>query len=275
MEIGRALQEAAARTPLLTAVILLLTAALLLTRRHIGAALRNSGGKLRRVSTDRYAYTGAALVWTALLALPIPLLVGYFAWALEQTANASTWLRGITYGLQITSWMLLALAFLVVLCRPGGLGAAHFRWQEQPLARFRQSIYWFAAIYIPALLITFGGFYEGGSDYMASLGRLSFSLAQIWTAIVFWRLLNFSGGVLAAFIRERPASLIAHWRYLWFPLVIAYPLALVIISAQGYIFTAIHLGIGLLETAAYIIGGAILYRLTRRCFIRNQRRVSR
>ncbi len=273
-ELVRALPSAAARMPLFTTIILVIVGMLLLTRRRIGAALQNSGAKVHRISTDRYAYTGAALVWTALLALPIPLLVGYFAWALEQTANASTWLRGITYGLQVTSWIILALAFLAALCRPGGLGTAHFRWQEEPLARFRQSIYWFAAVYIPALLITFGGVYEGGSDYMASLGRLSFALAHIWTAIVLWYLLNFSDGVLAAFIREKPASLIARWRYLWFPLALAYPLVLVIIAARGYVFTAIQLGMGLLETAAYVIGGAILYRLTRRWFRMKQRQLA-
>ncbi len=100
----------------------LVAVVLLLTRRRIGAALEGTGFKVRRLSTDRYAYTGQALLWTALRVAPVPLLIGFTAWALDHTPDSSAWRRGIAEGLQIAAWITLALAFLGAVCRPGGLG---------------------------------------------------------------------------------------------------------------------------------------------------------
>jgi potassium efflux system protein len=265
-ELGRALHSGLARAPLPGAALVLLAAALLLARGRIGAALQRTGPRVRRISTDRYAHTAEALLWTTLLAIPVPLLIGGAAWALGQLPAPSAWLRGIAEGVQLVAWISLGLALLAEVCRPGGLGEMHFRWKQAPLARLRASVHGFAVVYLPALLITAAGVYEETAEFFSSVGRCSFILAQIWTAIVLWRLLNFSDGVLATFMREQPHSLIARWRYLWFSSLLLYPLALALVAGLGYIYTAIQLGLGLLSTAAYILGGTLLYRLARRWF---------
>jgi potassium efflux system protein len=266
LELGHALQGTVARQPLLSIGILLAAVLLFLTRRRIGAALVQTGVKVRRISTDRFAHTGEALFWTFLLALPIPLLIGLAGWALSQAPEPGTWLQSMANGLRLAAWISLLLAFLAAVCYRNGLGSVHFRWQAKPQTRLRRLIYRFAVIYIPALLISFGGVDEAGLDYLANVGRISFMLAYGWMAIILWQLLNFSDGVLATFIREKPESLLARWRYLWFPLVLACPLALVIIAGLGYLFTAFQLSLGLLETIAYIAAGTVLYRLARRWF---------
>jgi potassium efflux system protein len=274
VELGRALQGTATRTPVFSTAFVLVVIVLLITRRRIGAALERTATKVRRVSTDRYAYTGEALMWTFLLALPIPLLFGLTSWALQQAPDSSVWMQGIQDGLKIAAWISFVLAFLATVCRPGGLGASHFRWHEKPLARFRRAIRWFATIYIPALLITDSCLYEESADYLFTIGRSSLMLAQAWTAIVLWHVFHLSDGILARFMRENPNRLIARWRYLWVPLVLACPLALVVIAGLGCMITAYQLGLGLFGTAALIAGAVILYALTRRWFRVKQRKLS-
>lgn len=274
VELGRALRAKVSRMPMFITGIVLVLAVLLITRRRIGAALAQTSTNVRRVATDRYAYTGQALLWTLLLAVPIPLLIGFVAWALPQTPESSSWMRGIVDGLQKATWIVLGLTFLMVLCRPGGLGASHFRWQEKPLFRLRRTIPRFAVVYVPALLITYSGLYERTSDYLFSVGRFSFMLAQAWTAIVLYQVFHFSDGILANFMREKPNHFITRWRYLWFPLIIACPLALAFIAGLGYMITANLLSLGLLNTAAFIAGGVIFYWLTRRWFRVKQRKLA-
>ncbi len=272
--VGHAAWRVAARTPVLSTAVVFLVIVLLLSRRRIAAALQRTGEKVRRISTDRYRYTLEALLWTALLAIPAPLLIGVTGWGLQQDSEATSWLQGIGDGLQLAASISLTLLLVAKACQPAGLGAYHFKWRAKPLARCRRDLRSFALVYIPALLITFSGLYEVDSGFLFSLGRVSFMLAHLWTALVFWRLLNPSDGVLASFMREQPNSLVARWRYLWFPLVLAYPLVLVVIAGLGYIFTAIQLSLVLLLTATYLIAGIFLYRLTRRWFRIKQRRLA-
>ncbi len=274
LELGQGLQWVMVRMPVLSTGIVLAAVLILLARSRLVAAVERTAPSVRRASTDRFSYTGQALLWTVLLAVPFPVLLGFMGWALERTPDPSAWIRGIAEGLQIAAWIGLVLAFLAVLSRPGGMGAVHFRWQDESLVRFREAIGWFAAVYIPALLVTYGGLYEDGSDYLFSVGRISLMLAHAWAAFILWRLLRFSDGVLAAAIREEPSSFIVRWRYLWFPLVLAAPLALVVIAWLGYMMTALQLSLGLLHTAALIAGGVVLYRLARRWFRVKQRRLA-
>jgi potassium efflux system protein len=273
-ELWITLRDSAMRVPLLSTLLVVAAVVLYLLGHWIGIAIERAGAKVRRVSTDRYVYTLQALLWTALAALPFPLLFWFAGSSLARNPDSSGWVRGISEGLEIAAPVSFGLGFVSAVCRMGGLGDHHFRWSDASLTRFRHAFRLFALVYIPALLLTFAGIYEEQSDYFFTVGRLSFMVAHVCTAFILWHLLNFSDGVLATFIREQPKSLIARWRYLWFPLILLYPLALVIIAGMGYIFTAIQLSFGLLKTAAYVIGGTILYRLVRRWFRMKQRRLA-
>ena len=274
VELSRELRDQATRMPVYTGVFVLFLVVLLLARGRIVMALERTGDKVRKVSQDRFAYTLEALLWTLLLAAPLPLLLWFTERALEQSPESSAWLGGIDQGLQVAVWIAAVTELLAQICRPDGLGDRHFRWPETSLLRLRRSVRWIAVVYIPALLVTFSGWYLDDSSYFESVGRVSFIVAHVWAGIVLWKMLNFSDGVFASFIRESPTSLIASWRYLWFPSVVAYPLVLVVLAWMGYLITATTLSLGFFQTAAYIVAGTVLYRLTRRWFRIKERRLA-
>ena len=274
-ELGAALQETVARTPLRSIGILLVVAVLLVTRRRLGAALDDTGVKIRRISTDRYAHTGKALVWTVLLAIPVPLVIGVLGWALGQTANPSDWMRGITYGLRIATSVTLAAGFAVAVCRSGGLGSAHFGWKEETLRQFRNAIIRFTVAYVPVLLLVTGCTFGDASQYFDSVREtIGFMLIHLWMAIVIWRLFRSSDGLLVMLTREHPALLLTRWRYVWFPMLLACPITLIVAAGAGYLITAFTLSLGLLATAALVAGGSVLYGLTLRWFKMKQRKLA-
>jgi potassium efflux system protein len=273
-ELAQALLASAERTPVRSVGIVLVAGLLLLLKRRIGIALERTGAKTRRISTDRYAHTGEALLWTSLLALPIPLLMGLSGWALEQTTRPSDWLQGFAGGLEFAARATFAMGLLAVVCRPGGLGASHFRWNQEALTRFRKAIHWFLVVYIPAFLLTSSCAYGAASIHFDSLGRVCFILAHVWSAIIFWRLFRGSNGVLATFTREHPASLVTRWRHLWFPLLLTVPLLLAVFAILGYLITAVEFSLGFLKTLTLIAGGSVLYGLALRWFTIKQRKLA-
>ncbi|MHC4176968.1 MAG: mechanosensitive ion channel domain-containing protein [Planctomycetota bacterium] len=274
VEPRKALLGSAERVPVRSLGVVLVVALLLLFRQRIGVALERTGVKIRRISSDRYAHTAEALLWTSLLALPIPLLIGFAGWALGQTPKPSDWLRGLAGGLEFAAQVTLALGFMAAVCRPGGLGACHFGWNQETLARFRSAVHWFLTFYIPASLLTASCAYGAASEYFDSVGRVSFILAHAWAAVVLWRLFRGSDGILATFTREHPTGLITRWRHLWFPLLLAFPLALVVFASLGYLITAIEFSLGFVMTLTLIAGGSVLYGLALRWFTMRQRRLA-
>ena len=273
-EVWQALMGSFEQMPIQSFGIVLVAVLLLLFRHRIGVALERTGGKIMRVSTDRYSYTGEALLWTLLLAIPIPLLLGFAGWALGQTSMPSDWLRGLSGGLEYAARITYAMEFLAAVCRPNGLGTHHFGWNGELLTSFRRAIRRFLALYIPAFLLTASCAYGAASDYVDSVGNFSFILAHVWTAAILWRMLQGSKGALATITREHPTSYIARWRHLWTSLLLALPLSLVLFASLGYLITATDFSLGLIKTLIVIAGGCVLNGMMFRWFTMKQRRLA-
>ena len=273
-DLGRALQWTATRMPVRTMGIFLTVVVILFMRRRIGVALERTGERTRRISTDRYAHTIEALVWTCLLAVPLPVTIGFAGWAFGQTPKPSDWMPGLAYGLRIAASVTLATQLMAALCRPGGLAAAHFGWCEETLARFRRAIHQFVIVYVPALLLTFSCAFGDESRHIGSVGRISFLLAHVWLAIVLWQLFCSQDGILVTLAREHPERLMTRWRFVWLPLLLACPLALVIVASLGYLIPATQLSLGLIATIVQVAGAAIFCALTLRWLMLKQRKLA-
>ena len=274
-EPGQALLASAERMPVRSLGVVLVVALLLLFRRRIGAALERTGAKIRRISTDRYAHTGEALLWTSLLAVPIPLLMGFAGWALGQDPQAQRLAAGSRWWLGVRSASHLRYGV------PGVPSVVRADWAPATLDGTRKrspgsarAIHWFLAVYIPAFLLTSSCAYGAASDYFDSVGRVCFILAHVWSAIILWRLFQGSNGVLATFTREHPTSLVTRWRHLWFPLLLAVPLLLVVFASLGYLITAVEFSLGFLKTLTLIAGGCVSYGLALRWFTMKQRKLA-
>ena len=144
-----AVKSAVDRAPAIYGAVLLLAVVLLILRFRIGAALRSTGEKVRRVSTDQFGLTLQAVFWTALLALPIPLFVGLLTAALAQAGKPSAWLGDINQGMPLFLLGVSIVSATIACCYPGGLAAAHFGWRKEQLFWLRTGSLWLAFVYFP------------------------------------------------------------------------------------------------------------------------------
>ncbi|WP_231963132.1 mechanosensitive ion channel domain-containing protein [Symmachiella macrocystis] len=273
-EFGHALSSIFRRMPMRCLGVILVAVALLLMRRRFGAALETTGVQIRRISTDRYIHTLKALLWTFLLCAPTLIIFGFFAWALGQAPAPSDWLRGLDWGLWMTTPLASYTAFLMVVCRPNGLGAAHFGWNKETLARIRSAIKLFAIVYFPALVLITSFAYGNAAKYFPSVARMSFLVAHIWITIVYWRLLVAPNGILASLSSGDTQKFVASLRRSFFLLLLLCPSALMALACMGYLITATQFSIGLMTTVILIAEGKIVYGLALRWFMIKERRLA-
>jgi potassium efflux system protein len=274
LELGRGLRWAVVRMPLASGAVFLLVVGLVLRRRHMIRALEAAGARVRRTSTDRYGNTLEALLWTVLLAVPVPLTVWYSAVVLERLPEPSDWRHGLIAGLTNAAWILLAAAFVWQLMRPQGLAAAHLGWREERFDRLQTALRALATVYVPALVLTLSCVFGEASVHFASLGRISFMLAHLWMAFVFFRLFFSADGLLALANGSEGREGLARWPRFVAAVLVAAPLSLVVLMALGYMISSIMLSLGLLATLILATGGAILYGLALRWFRMRQRKLA-
>ena len=273
-ELQKSLVSVWTTMPIRTTLALGLVALLLAGARRNIRQLNQTGQTIKRFSKDHFAYTFQALILTACLALPLPLLFGYVAWALDQTSSQGDWIRGVRLGLWHASWVIMITQFLIVVCRDGGLGEAHFGWSSAPLAKIRIALYQFSAVYAPALMLSYSCSFADASQYLGSVSRTVFLLTNAWTLFVLWRLFKGPDGILSSIQANVPNHLMTRWRHVWFPLLLAIPVALSVIGCLGYLVTANSLALGIVITFAILGIGEIVYALARRWFMIRERRLA-
>jgi potassium efflux system protein len=271
-ELARGLASVATRRPFTSLGIVLLVVVLGAVRGRILRALEAIATHVRRTSTDRYGHTARAMLWTVLLAIPIPIVFGYVGWALAGLPSLSDWMWGLTAGLQRAAWILLAASLASAVVLPAGLGVAHFGWNSRTMDRLRAAIFRAAAVYIPAFVLTLSCSFRDASLYFDSLGRVSFLVAHLWVAFVLYRVLFPSWGRSARRDDGEPQSPVGRWRRFGALLLIAVPLAFVALLAAGYTITTIMLSLGLIVTLGLVGVGAVLYGLAMRWFVMRQRK---
>ena len=254
-------------------LVALICGGLVAARRWIRRSLSRLAVKIRRISSDRYAYTIGALLNTVLLALPVPLLIWFVGWLLWRDPIQSPW-QAIGIVLQMIAYAVLPILFIAELCCRDGLGVAHFGWPEEALARLRRWCLLFLLIYVPGLLIAVTSFYCLEARHFGSVGRAAFILSHLGVAFILWRATisrrgwGSSSGQEAAPAREDRAGK-AWWQFIFLA-----PIALIAIAALGYLITAINVSLEIVLTAILIMAGIVAYRLALRWFMIRERKIA-
>lgn len=271
LEFRSALGQAYRRTPFRFLGVLSLLMVLLAFRPRIIRSLEATGQATRRISTDRYGLSWEALIWTILLAAPLSIALFFLAWVFSTAASTSVWMRGLADGAPNAARIALLLAFACELCRPGGLGNAHFRWQQTTLDALRRTLFQFGIVYIPAGLILSSTLYGEASSYCDGIGRVSIIFSKLWTCFLIWRHLGGKHGLVARMRTTQPNRLLTQTRWIWYPLLLLFPLTLGVLAARGYVIAARALSVGFAETIGIVFYGEIVYWMVLRWFSLKQR----
>ena len=203
-----------------------------------------------------------AIALSAVTALAIPILIGFVGWRLSR---ADSWLAIALGGaMNVCAVLLWVMGTFRRLCSSGGFAELLLEWPATVLQRLRRSLTWYIVAGIPLMFVflTTGRLDE--SLAADELGRLAFILFCFLLAVILQQTIKPTGPVIAALVQAYPDSRIYQLRWLWYPLALAIPSYLGVLSIIGYEYTAEQLMIRFQLTIALAAGLAISYAMVTR-----------
>ncbi|KAA3611868.1 MAG: hypothetical protein DWQ01_07215 [Planctomycetota bacterium] len=233
---AKAADEHPGRYLLLASIIL----GLLLWRSRIRKVLIRTAEAVRSYKTDRYILTMHALIWTAALAAPLPLLLWAVGWFLSEPATQGEAARCTGFALREISITFFSLEFFRQIVREKGLGVAHFRWPASSVAAIRSQLRWFIPVVLPLEFLTIVFDQQSTPEWNDSAGRIVFFILMAALFAILLQLFRPGSAVLAEHFR-RSASILERTHRLWFGLLLVVPATLVVLALAGYYYSALEL----------------------------------
>ncbi len=272
-EVVRALSHRATHSPLF-ALLAVMLVALLWGRKRVWGTIQDLGERLGKPTTDRFVYSLQVLVLTLLVASAWPLVLLVTGWELKLSDQGTDFSSAVAQSLLIVAAQLFYLRALRLICMPGGLASAHFRWPEASLGLLRTELGRLTWIFIPAALVAvvahhldrlYGGWEIGRTAGLVVFASLAFAI---------FRLLHPKRGVLSGYLRHREGRAFKRLYPIWYALLVAAPLALASMSLLGFRYTAATLLKLLLETTWMAVSLIVLHALAVRWIVVTRRRLA-
>jgi len=273
LEVVQSLAGQATRSPVLV-LALLLFALLTWQKKRLRDLLQASGRQVGRLRDDKFVFTLQALGLTLLMATRWPLLLAAVGWELAAALDATIFSKAVAAALIWVANAYFYLASFRLLCYPGGLAEAHFRWPASALQALRRSLFRLMVVFLPTAfaartIVTIDTPTMGGG-----LGRLGFVIVLFAIALFYYRLFEPSKGVLAPVMASHPKGLLYRLRHLWLGLGILIPFGLAVLGVAGYLYTAGTLTGTLIDTMWFVLVLVVIQQLGVRWLLLVHRRLA-
>jgi potassium efflux system protein len=232
-------------------------------RRWVRGRLRRLGELAASASRQRFGGTLEVLVLTILLASLWPGVLGLAAWRLAAIAPPSDLLLALAAGLGHTALVFWTAELLRQVCRWRGLAELHFGWPSRSLAFFRRHLSRAMLIGLPLLLVATWLEHFHGRAGVDPSGRILFMAGMVVVAWLAHRVFSPGTGIFS----NTHGAAFSGWqrlRHVWYGFMVGTPLALAVLAAVGYYYTAQQLA-SRLEASMWLgIGLVTLHALVRR-----------
>lgn len=219
--------------------------------------------------------TFQSILWTLMLAVPLPMLLAGPGWLLYTQWTSSSYLQSVGFALLVTAFVVLPLEVLRQVVRQGGLATDHFQWPKSTVRPIRVGLWWM--IHAVAPIIFFWRLLEGADDVkidLLSLSRILFCIAMLVVACIVWYLTHPRKGAAASYLAYHTEGWISQLWWLWRPLLVAIPIGLALLSLAGYNYSATQLVFRLYRTIWIITVATILGGISLRWLLISRRRIA-
>lgn len=245
-----------------------------LTYPRINRSLPALGDRAKRQWHTTFSETLEALVYTILLALPLPMALSFAGWRMGAGADGSDLARATGTAFFAIAVLAFAMGSARQVFRPKGLFISHFENDAALMPRLRWTLTSLELALLPFVFVAY--LYSTQIDnerYSATLGRAAFVGAMLVLA---------GGGarLLGLFLAYHRATEKSHWvaqsdrrSYLAYFLVVGYPLALAGAALLGYHYAARVLAERFSLTLYIGLAGGVLVGLVQRWLMLAQRRL--
>ena len=246
------------RTPLPLLAGLALAIAIVIARPRIVGRVRRIGQAVRDGTADNMLATVRVLFWAIVLTAPLPGMVLLASMLLDSPDFFNTTL---SHGLVVIATVLAIFQFLRQVCRPMGLGEAHFNWSARSLRTGRRAlrVLMFTSgtmLFVISLMVALDN-----EQSRTSLIRLASTVHFLGMAIFAHMVLRPRGSIVAA---ASPSGVFHRLRHLWYALALAMPLVAIGVSWAGYGMTAGVFSLRLIYTFLLTVLTGIVLALVRR-----------
>lgn len=214
----------------------IVAALLALRRRSIKAALARLEEGIGRVRQDSQKHTPLALLYSALLDAPMPLLLIGMAVVFHGAEGSYQQVAAITLFRLAAVWLAFALSHR--LLASGGIGERHFGWTRENLVPVRRRILAIGAVIVVLLPVSSIGEHLPEQIADDHLGLLILTLTNLCLAVLLYRLamawpFSARGDLLRRMFAYGFAS---------------FPLLLMALALSGYYYTSIKVAGRLLDS---------------------------
>ena len=238
--------------------------------------------KLRDINTqvqqqpwqDSISLSLKALALTVLLAVIWPFIIAFPSLVLLELQLIEPHTRATASGLLGAAKVLLILNLLYHISGKNGLAHLHFRWAESARQSLRHNLAWFIPIAFGCHFIVPVVNSIPAPEYSDSLVTFALMIWSVAVVIILIRTLRFKGGITSVLVQKDPKSWLARMRYVWFPLVIAIPLLILYLTAQGYYYSALKIDQLMSMTTILIFGLIILKDMVLRLLMLTRRKIA-
>ncbi|MCM2374359.1 mechanosensitive ion channel domain-containing protein [Aporhodopirellula aestuarii] len=273
VEVGTALLADIQNRYYLYLLILLPWTVLLVRGRKIRDAIGRFGDTAYRANCRSILPTLKAVFLTALVSGVWPAFCALFAWRLHRVAGDSEFIAALSNGFLCVALLWIVLEFVRQICRPMGLGEAHFRWSTHATESLRGGLRTITMIALPLVFVTATLSVSERSHGRDSLERVFFLLVMVVAAYGMFRLLT-PGGVLREYFSSDESPWGGRIKHLWSIFGTSVPLSLAALAIAGYYYTAEVLSWRLFATFGFVISLLIIRSLFFRMLMLRRRYLS-
>ena len=257
--------------PLASVLVLIALLASLGLRRYAVRTLERSAGEVRRFSTDRMSLTLAALPLTLALSLPLTFALVFVGLMLGGTGSQVA--QAVGSGRVQASILVFGLESIRHIARPDGLAEAHFRWRREGLVHLRRSVFWLEVTLVPLAVVAHAFSQQPDATLDDGLGRLTFIAAQLVLAVFLARIFAPWLPFVRSYTSKRAGSLANQLKWLWYPLLVLSPLAMIVLAGLGFYYSAVQLDQRLYLTTWLLSSILVVYSMVLRWLFIERRRL--
>lgn len=228
---------------------------------------------VKRISTDSFGITLRAAFLLLLQSAPFASALALLGWhLLEREADVEI-LRGLGGSLLYAAVHLFGILILLNVCRPQGLGQAHFRWNPALAAMVRRQLFWFLPVVLCCTVLIDLAEELTDEFHRTGLSRLALTGLLLAVASLLFRTMRPKDGVLSGVLSRSPEGWMARLQPIWYGLLVLTPIGLGVLSALGYHHTAVQLTRQASITVSFFVGVFVVHQLLRRWFLAKERKL--
>ena len=272
-EVRDAVLQDAVKHFMLYTLITILICILFMVQPRFRLALASIAEVTSRSTCREFLPTIRAAVLTIVLALPWSALAGFLSWRLLSDAMVSPFVRAVGEGLFAVTIGSLMLNLLRHLCRPCGLGLAHFEWPKNPIRLLRSKLQTLMLLVLPLAFVETTLHTHENPQGRDALERIVFVISLLIFASFQKTVLHPRTGVFRDFLAANNNTWAFRLRWILYSAAVGLPLALAAFAIAGFYYTAYELNWRLHLTIWLMIALIVLRCFLIRWFVVGHRRL--